>query len=38
MKVLLRTYGCRANQYDSEAIRAMLTASGVEETSRGQSC
>ena len=32
MKVLLRTYGCRANQYDSEAIRAMLTASGVEET------
>jgi len=32
MKVLLRTYGCRANQYDSEAIRAMLEAAGAEET------
>ena len=31
MKVLLRTYGCRANQYDTEAVRAMLAASGVEE-------
>ncbi len=32
MKVLLRTYGCRANQYDTEAVRQMLTAAGVEET------
>ena len=33
MKVFLRTYGCRANQYDTEAVRQMLAASpGVEET------
>lgn len=32
MKVLLRTYGCRANQYDTEAVRSLLTSSGVEET------
>jgi len=32
MKVLLRTYGCRANQYDTEAVRQMLAAAGVEET------
>jgi len=32
MKVLLRTYGCRANQYDTEAVRQLLSASGVEET------
>jgi threonylcarbamoyladenosine tRNA methylthiotransferase MtaB len=32
MKVFLRTYGCRANQYDTEAVRQMLTAAGVEET------
>lgn len=32
MKVLLTTFGCRANQYDSEAVRAMLTAAGAEET------
>jgi threonylcarbamoyladenosine tRNA methylthiotransferase MtaB len=32
MKVLIRTYGCRANQYDSETVRAMLAACGVEET------
>ena len=31
MKVFLRTYGCRANQYDSEAVRAMLASAGVEE-------
>jgi threonylcarbamoyladenosine tRNA methylthiotransferase MtaB len=30
MKVYLRTYGCRANQYDTEAIRAMVLASGGE--------
>lgn len=33
MKVFLRTYGCRANQYDTEAVRQMLaSASNVEET------
>ena len=32
MKVLLRTFGCRANQYDTEAVRAMLAAAGAEET------
>lgn len=31
MKVFLRTYGCRANQYDTEAVRAMLAAAGVGE-------
>ena len=30
MKVFLRTYGCRANQYDSEAVRSMLTDAGLE--------
>lgn len=33
MKVLLKTYGCRANQYDTEAVRAMLSEAGVEEAS-----
>ncbi|HVX40111.1 MAG TPA: MiaB/RimO family radical SAM methylthiotransferase [Gemmatimonadaceae bacterium] len=28
MKVYLRTFGCRANHYDSEAVRAMLAAGG----------
>jgi threonylcarbamoyladenosine tRNA methylthiotransferase MtaB len=28
MKVFLRTFGCRANHYDTEAVRAMLEASG----------
>jgi threonylcarbamoyladenosine tRNA methylthiotransferase MtaB len=32
MKVFIRTYGCRANQYDSEALRAMLRNAGIEET------
>ncbi len=32
MKVFLRTYGCRANQYDTEAVRAMLVAAGATET------
>ncbi|HEY9448395.1 MAG TPA: hypothetical protein VIQ60_01540, partial [Gemmatimonadaceae bacterium] len=30
MKVYIATFGCRANQYDSEAARAMLEAGGVE--------
>lgn len=29
MKVFLRTYGCRANHYDSEQIKALLEASGA---------
>ncbi len=28
MKVLLRTFGCRANQYDTEVVRAMVEAAG----------
>ena len=28
MKVYLRTFGCRANHYDSEAVRAMVEADG----------
>jgi len=31
LKFLLRTYGCRANQYDSEVVRSMLVAAGAEE-------
>lgn len=30
MKVHLRTFGCRANQYDSEQVRAMLLRAGAE--------
>ena len=30
MRFLLRTYGCRANQYDSEAVRSMLVSAGAE--------
>ena len=30
MKLYLRTFGCRANQYDSEAVRAMVLAAGAE--------
>ena len=28
MRVLLRTFGCRANQYDSEQVRALIEGSG----------
>ena len=28
MKVFLRTFGCRANHYDTEAVRAMIEAEG----------
>jgi threonylcarbamoyladenosine tRNA methylthiotransferase MtaB len=31
MKVYLKTFGCRANQYDTEAVRSMLLASDAEE-------
>ncbi|MGK2963554.1 MAG: MiaB/RimO family radical SAM methylthiotransferase [Gemmatimonadaceae bacterium] len=31
MKVFLRTFGCRANQYDTEAVRALLQGAGIEE-------
>jgi threonylcarbamoyladenosine tRNA methylthiotransferase MtaB len=30
VRVFLKTFGCRANQYDSEAVRAMVEASGSE--------
>jgi threonylcarbamoyladenosine tRNA methylthiotransferase MtaB len=30
VKAYLRTFGCRANQYDTEAVRAMILASGGE--------
>jgi threonylcarbamoyladenosine tRNA methylthiotransferase MtaB len=30
VKVYLRTFGCRANQYDTEAVRAMLEEAGHE--------
>jgi threonylcarbamoyladenosine tRNA methylthiotransferase MtaB len=29
VKLYLRTFGCRANQYDSEAVRAMVEAQGT---------
>ena len=29
MKVYLRTYGCRANQYDSEQVRALVESAGA---------
>lgn len=32
MKIFLRTFGCRANHYDTEAVRAMLGAAGLQET------
>lgn len=32
MKVFLATLGCRANQYDTECVRAMLMAGGCEVT------
>ena len=28
MRVYLRTYGCRANQYDSEQVRALVESAG----------
>lgn len=30
MRVYLRTFGCRANQYDTEAVRAMIESAGGE--------
>lgn len=36
MKFLLRTHGCRANQYDSEAVRAMLLSAGAREVSAAE--
>ena len=36
MRFLLRTYGCRANQYDSEIVRGMLLASGAIETTAAE--
>lgn len=36
MNFLLRTHGCRANQYDSETVRAMLLAAGAQETAAAE--
>jgi radical SAM methylthiotransferase, MiaB/RimO family len=36
MKVLLKTYGCRANHYDTEALRGILSAEGIEEVHRAE--
>ena len=35
MKVLIRTFGCRANQYDSEQVRALCERSGAEVVESG---
>ncbi len=35
MRVLLRTFGCRANQYDSEQIRALCEGADVEVVESG---
>lgn len=36
MRFLIRTHGCRANQYDSEATRAMLLDSGAVEVASAE--
>lgn len=36
MRVLLRTFGCRANQYDSEQVRALCEGAGVEVVESGE--
>lgn len=35
MRVLLRTFGCRANQYDAEQVRALVEAAGAEVVDAG---
>lgn len=35
MKVLIRTFGCRANQYDSEQVRALCERSGAAVVESG---
>lgn len=35
MRVLLRTFGCRANQYDSEQIRALCEGADIEVVESG---
>lgn len=35
MKVLIRTFGCRANHYDSEQVRALCERSGAEVVESG---
>ena len=32
MKVHLRTFGCRANHYDTEQVRALVAAMGASES------
>jgi len=36
VKVLIRTFGCRANQYDSEQVRALCERAGVEVVESGE--
>jgi threonylcarbamoyladenosine tRNA methylthiotransferase MtaB len=36
MKVFLKTYGCRANHYDTEALRGLLAAEGIEEVEQSE--
>lgn len=36
MKFVLRTHGCRANQYDSEAVRSMMISSGATEVAAAE--
>ena len=36
MKVLIRTFGCRANQYDSEQVRALCERAGVDVVESGE--
>jgi threonylcarbamoyladenosine tRNA methylthiotransferase MtaB len=36
MKFLLRTHGCRANHYDSEAVRSMLLSAGAREVTAAE--
>jgi threonylcarbamoyladenosine tRNA methylthiotransferase MtaB len=36
MKVYLRTFGCRANQYDSEVVRGMVERAGGEVVARAE--
>ncbi|MCE9603248.1 MAG: MiaB/RimO family radical SAM methylthiotransferase, partial [Gemmatimonadetes bacterium] len=36
MKVLIRTFGCRANQYDSEQVRSLCEGAGHEVVDAGE--
>ena len=36
MRVLLRTFGCRANQYDTEQVRALCESAGIDVVDSGE--